>query len=109
MILAQLFFCNGVFAAGMSQRPRSADAFRLFFYRAMQAEKLDALLHIWRKRGFKFHQLAGCGMFEFERVGMQRRAVDDRVFGDRLDIFQLPRIDKFAAVHIVADNGVFDM
>jgi hypothetical protein len=53
----------------------------------METEKLEALLHIGGERRFEFHQLAGGWMLKFECVGMQRGAVDDRVFGDCLGIF----------------------
>jgi len=51
------------------------------------AKKLNTILQVGGKRGFEFHNLVSSRVLEFERIGVKRRAIDDRVFGGCLGIF----------------------
>jgi hypothetical protein len=70
------------------------------------SERIEEGLHILWQGGLEGHYLAGCGVFEFETVGVQGDTVYDRLFDGRFGIGQLPGIDKFPTVRLVGDNGV---
>jgi hypothetical protein len=73
------------------------------------AEEVKQVVHIIGQGGFEFHDLAGCGVFEFDGRCVQGAAGDDRLFDGGGGVFELPGIYELAAVHIVADDGVLDV
>ncbi len=48
-------------------------------------------------------------MFEFECVGVEGNSVYNRFLHSGFGIFQLPGIDEFSAIHIIGDDGVFNI
>lgn len=65
-------------------------------------------MHILGQRSFEFDLFFGCGVFEFERMGVQGDTVNDGLLNDRFFVGKLPGIYEFAAIHIVGDNWMLD-
>ena len=73
------------------------------------SEHIEQVLHIIGQRGFELHQFIGCRVFEFECSGVECTASDERLLESRFALLQLPGINKFTAIYIVADDRMFDI
>ena len=75
----------------------------------MLSEHVERVLHVGGQVGFEFDDFAGGGVGEFEAVCVEGDSADDGLFDGGFGVLQLPGIDELSAVHVVGDDGVFDV
>lgn len=76
---------------------------------SMYAELVEEFLHVGGEWGLEFHSFFGDGVGEFEFPGVEGASGEEGFFGGGFSVFDLPWVSDLSAVHVVGDDGVFDV
>lgn len=73
------------------------------------AEAVEEGFHVVGDWGFEFYHFIGSWVFKFDSPCVERGASDDGILNRLRGAIELPGVDEFSAIHVVCDDGVFDV